>query len=181
VLGGRLTYLSKNQQSHILKQLSVGMRIIKTVISIYLSILISSAINGYPVIAAVAALICTRSSNEASVDIGKKRAIGTLIGAMYSLLFIIIIKFFNIELFDHGYYIMLSLLLIPVIKTALWFKIPDATISACVVVLLTLLNYVKDGDPYMRILHRLVDTMIGVIIAVVVNKILPYKKAKKEA
>jgi len=171
--------LSKKQFSQIIKQFSVGMRIIKSVIAIYLSIMISVAIDGQPAIAAVAAFICTRTSDEATVDMGKYRAIGTLIGAVYSVLFIIIIKIFNIELFGQGYYIMVSLLLIPVIKTTLWLKIADATVIACVVVLLTLLNYVKDGDPYVRILYRLVDTVIGVIIAIIVNKILPHKKAEE--
>jgi uncharacterized membrane protein YgaE (UPF0421/DUF939 family) len=179
VLGRRLPQLSKNQLSQIIKQLHVGMRIIKSAIAVYLSITISLAIDGQPTSAAVAAFMCTRSSNEATVDMGKNRTIGTMIGATYSLLFILVVKCFNVEFFSHGYYIMVSLLLIPVIKTTLWLKIADATVVAYVVVLLTLLNYVRDGDPYLRILYRLVDTAIGVIIAIIVNKLLPRKKAEK--
>ncbi|NLL91638.1 MAG: hypothetical protein GX222_04365 [Ruminococcaceae bacterium] len=170
----------KKRLGQILKQFSVGMRIIKTVISIYLSIVISLAINGQPTSAAIAAFICTRSSNKDSVDTGKTRAIGTLIGALFSLVFIIIIKYFNVELFTHGYYIMLSLLLIPIIKVTIWLKIPGATVSACIVVLITLLSYVKDGDPHVRIIYRFVDTIIGVIVAIIVNKVLSFEKDEKE-
>ncbi len=172
--------MSKKQLGQIVKQFGVGMRIIKSVIAIYLSIIISLAIDGQPTSAAIAAFICTRSSDEATVDTGKYRAIGTLIGAVYSLLFIIVIKHFNIEIFGQGYFIMVSLLLIPVIKTTLWLKIADATVNACVVVLLTLLSYVKEGDPYARILYRFVDTAVGVIIAIIVNKILPNNKTEEE-
>ncbi|NMA06770.1 MAG: hypothetical protein GX928_03520 [Ruminococcaceae bacterium] len=171
--------MNKKRLSQFLKQFSVGMRIIKTVISIYLSIIISLAINGQPTSAAIAAFICTRSSNKDSVDTGRIRVIGTLIGALFSLVFIIVIKYFNIELFTQGYYIMLSLLLIPVIKVTIWLKMPGATVSACIVVLITLLSYVKDGDPHVRIIYRFVDTMVGVIIAIIVNKVLSFDKVKK--
>jgi uncharacterized membrane protein YgaE (UPF0421/DUF939 family) len=170
--------LNKKRLSQFLKQFSVGMRIIKTVISIYLSIIISLAINGQPTSAAIAAFICTRSSNKDSVDTGRIRVIGTLIGALFSLVFIIVIKYFNIELFTQGYYI--SLLLIPVIKVTIWLKMPGATVSACIVVLITLLSYVKDGDPHVRIIYRFVDTMVGVIIAIIVNKVLSFDKVEKE-
>jgi uncharacterized membrane protein YgaE (UPF0421/DUF939 family) len=172
--------LKKKPVRQFLKKFGVGMRIIKTVVSIYLSIIASLAINGQPTSAALAAFISTRSSNEDSVDTGKIRIFGTMIGAVFSLGFIIIIQIFGIEIFSPGYYIMLSLLLIPTIKTTLWFKIPDATTNACIVVLLTLLNYVREGDPHVRILYRFFDTMIGVAIAVIINMILPYEKPEKD-
>lgn len=172
--------MNKKMLSRIVNKFGVGMRIIKTVISIYLSIICSLAINGQPTSAALAAFISTRSSNEDSVDAGKIRIFGTMIGAVFSLGFIIIIQLFSIEIFGQGYYLMLSLLLIPTIKTTLWFKIPDATTNACIVVLLTLLNYVREGDPHVRILYRFFDTMIGVAIAIIINMILPYEKPEQD-
>lgn len=169
--------MGKPELQRILEELHVGMRIIKTVISIYLSIMLSLAIQGQPLSSAIAAFICTRSSNEDSMGTGKARVLGTMIGAVFSVIFVIIIKYFNIELFSHGYYIMLCLLLIPIIKVTLWLKMPTATTSACVVVLLTLISYVSAGDPYMRIIYRFVDTMIGVAVAIVVNRVLPYRKS----
>lgn len=157
------------------------MRIIKSVVAIYLSLTISAAINGSPSNAAIAAFICTKSNDGDTKDTAKYRVIGTIIGAVYSMVSLFAIKYFNIELFSQVHFIILSLLMIPAIKIILLLKIPNRVITPCVVIiLLTHLSYIKRGDPYMGILYRFLDTAIGVVVAVIVNKFLPHNKAEEK-
>lgn len=172
--------LNDSQDKNILKHLNVGMRIIKTIISVYLSIIITVFFEGQPTSAAIAALICTQGTNKNTQHIGKNRVWGTIIGAIYSVIFILIIKYFNIKILTFRYFIILCLLIIPIIKTTLWLNMPDATTNACIVLLLSLLSYVTEGDPYMQVLHRILDTMIGVSVAIIVNQLLPSKEISKK-
>lgn len=156
------------------KKSFIGMRIIKTIVSVYISVMIISFRNGTPVNAAVAAVLSTQDSQKGTKVYGKNRIIGTLIGALFALLFVFIVDRFDIPLFTPIYYACMTLLLIPIIKLNLWLNLPGAVASACITFLISLMAYISQSDlKYVYVINRIIDTFIGVVITVIVNHILP--------
>lgn len=156
------------------KQSFLGMRIVKTVISIYLSIIITSSLGGMPINSAIAALLSTQDTHKGSREYGKNRIIGTFIGAIFAVIFVFFVDIFEIKLFTPIYYLCMSLLLIPIIKLSVFLKMSGTASSACIVFLISLMSYVEQSDlKYAYVFHRVIDTFIGVVIAVIINDCLP--------
>ena len=70
-----------------------GLRIIKTFIAVSLAMLISSFRpgEGLPFYSAIAAIICLKSDVEGSREIGINRVIGTILGGLCGLLYLLIV------------------------------------------------------------------------------------------
>ena len=66
-------------------------------------------------------------------------------------------------------YISASLVIIPVIYTTVVMNKRNASFFSCVVFLSIALTHSFDDDPYLFVLDRVVDTLIGIIIGVAVN------------
>lgn len=164
-----------------LKHFHVGMRIIKSVIAIFLSAVITDLKDGNPVSSTIAAIIVMKQDTQSAMNVGIERLIGTFIGGVYSFLFLYAITFFEIPLFTILYYFFMSLLLIPVIKTCVLLKVPGSALNASFVVLVTLLSYITEYNKYQFVIDRMVDTMIGVVIAIAINRLLPAKKRRVKA
>ena len=99
-----------------------------------------------------------------SLKVGKERMIGTLIGGVYGFISIIFIKYINIEIYGHIYYLVLSLILIPIIYTNVALKVKDSTYISCVVFLSITIAHGADLVPMYFAINRVVDTLIGVIV-----------------
>lgn len=74
-----------------------GMRVVKTVISVYICFLISFIRKTSPFYSAIASILCMQNSHDDSIKVGKSRMIGTIIGALYGLVAIIIIEIFTLN------------------------------------------------------------------------------------
>lgn len=160
--------------------LHIGMRMIKTVIAVFISIFITNLIGGIPLNAAIASIISLQATQEATVQKGKERVIGTFIGGTFSAIFLFLIDTLNIQLFTNLYYFIMSILLIPVIKTAVTLKAPGSASSASIVMLITLLSYVKTEEKYLFVLLRVIDTLVGVFTSIIINLLLPKNKNQKK-
>ena len=70
-----------------------GLRIVKTFIAVTLAMLISSFRpgEGLPFYSAIAAIICLKSDVEGSREIGINRVIGTMLGGLCGLLYLLIV------------------------------------------------------------------------------------------
>jgi len=150
----------------------IGMRVIKTVIAVYLCFLISFLRNGIPFYSAIAAILCMQNDHNNSFEVGKSRMIGTLIGGAYGFLAIMLIDFINIELFNYIYYLILSLLLIPIIYTNVFLKVNSSTYISCVVFFSITVSHGGDMAPMYFTLNRIVDTSIGIVVSLVINMII---------
>ena len=111
----------------------LGMRVVKTVIAVYICFLISFFRNGLPFYSAIAAILCMQNDHANSLEVGKGRMIGTFIGGIYGFLAIILINFVNVELFSYIHHLILSLFLIPIIYTNVFLKSNSSTYISCVV------------------------------------------------
>ena len=131
---------------------------------------------GTPFYTALSVLWCMQpySSNIKANAI--QRTLGTMIGAFYGLITILLEYFLP---FDNDFirYLSISILLIPVIYTTVLINKKKSTYFSCVVFLSIVVNHLNDKNPYFFVFNRVLDTMIGIIIALVINIInIPKKK-----
>ena len=145
-----------------IKLKSPGMRTIKTSLIVAICLILSKLLNlDYPFYAIVAGIICTQNTLHGSFNIAKNRVIGTVIG---SLLGIICVNIFSYNPWTGGIGILILLYLLRVVK------LEDSYRVACIVYLATFIP--GHGDPIIYGFHRTAATIIGIIIALIVNLIV---------
>ncbi len=145
----------------------IGMRNIKTAISVSICIALAHVFNReYIFYAAIAAVIAMQSSVSDSFNAGKNRMKGTIVGATIGFVFAFISPS-NILFCGIG-----IVMLIFICNLLGWNK--SITIS-CIVFLAIMLN-LNGRNPLMYSINRMIDTFMGITVAVLVNYfILPPK------
>lgn len=145
----------------------LGMRNVKTVIAVFLCIVILRFLNiKYPFYACIAAVITMQNSVENSFTIGLNRIIGTLIGATVGVL---------CSLISHSNLLLISIGISVVIYCTNLLNRKRSTTIACIVFLAIMVN-LQDTTPVYYSILRVFETIVGIIIAVLVNsKFLPPK------
>lgn len=142
--------------------MKIGLRTVKTGIAVGITMLVSRIFNiDHPFFAMVAALIAMQPTVSDSWHTGANRMLGTFIGALVGVIFIMI---------SPPNFIMISLgiiLLIHIMNRLGW---NEAISIASVVFIAIYLNY-KDGYTTYA-LSRLFDTFIGISIALIVNYLI---------
>jgi len=148
-----------------------GLRIIKTFIAVTLAMIISALRpgEGLPFYSAIAAIICLKSDVEVSRDIGINRILGTILGGLCGLLYLLIVPANYLPK-------ILELILISLISSVIiWVMAmagkPKAISIMAIVFLSITMNHGNEGNlPFLFAFNRTFDTMVGVIMAIVVNR-----------
>lgn len=147
-----------------------GLRIVKTFIAVSLAMVISSFRpgEGLPFYSAIAAIICLKSDVEGSREIGINRIIGTMLGGLCGLIYLLIVPAnylpVPVEL------ILISLLASIIIWVMAMAGKPKAISIMAIVFLSITINHGNEGNlPFLFAFNRTFDTMVGVISAIVVN------------
>lgn len=141
----------------------IGMRTIKTSISVFMCIVILENFNiASPFYACIAAVICMQSSVFDSFTVGKHRMIGTSIGALIGFLFALI---------SPGNPVLCLIGIICVIYTCTIFGRKKSVTIACIVFLAIMTN-LSGRSPATYSTQRLIETFIGITISVLVNYFL---------
>ena len=153
----------------------VGMRIIKTVIAVFICGLIGwlrdrDGLNFFSMIAAV---ICIQKSTEATIKNSFNRFAGTAIGGVFGVAVLFMETKLHTQQFMPLYLLILALLLIPIILVTLAIHKPSVSSFTCIVFLGVTVYHVSDANPYTYAVNRLLDTVIGVIVALIINLALP--------
>lgn len=161
----------------------IGLRIIKSVIAVELCYLVSFLRGNAGIVfySQLATLWCIQMYTINSKKNAAQRMIGTVIGAVYGLFFLLIKG--RLEFSGMGGEILkstvISLLLIPVLYTTILIKKKQASYFSCVVFLSIVVNHAADANPYLFVWNRFLDTMIGIVIGISVNSFsLPRKKRR---
>ncbi|MGL4656258.1 MAG: FUSC family protein [Sarcina sp.] len=152
----------------------IGARNFKTALSIFLCIVVLNSL-GFesPFYACIAAVICMADSCENSIKMGKNRMIGTIIGGAFGMLATIILSKYDTQILKT---LIICTFTILAIYVCTILKRPGSVSIACIVLLANLLLN-RDFSNYAYTLSRIVETFIGIIIAVGVNiYIMPPKK-----
>lgn len=153
----------------------IGMRVVKTVIAVYICFLISFIRKSPPFYSAIAAILCMQNTHANSLKVGKNRMIGTMIGGFYGFIAILLADVINIKLFSYIYYLTLCFFLVPIIYTNVYCKTAKSTYISCVVFLSITVSHGGDISPIFFGLNRIIDTLIGIIVSLLINKIYSSK------
>lgn len=159
----------------------IGKRIIKSSLGVFLCFLVYliRGRQGIPFYSALAVLWCIRPYVGSSMAMAVQRTTGTMIGALYGLL-VILMEVYLIPVHDEivGYGIV-SVMIVVVIYTTLLLNRKNTSYFSCVVFLSITVTHITDSNPFIFVTNRVLDTMIGIIIGVMVNCIkIPRKKRK---
>lgn len=161
----------------------VGARIIKSGVAIFLCFLIYQLgrRSGILFYMALAALQCMQPDRTESKSIAKQRIYGTFIGALYGLLTILLQYRFLLPLqLPYACYCAIVVLCVMVsLYTAVVLKLQSAAYFSCVVYLSITMVHIEDENPCLFVVNRVVDTLLGVGIGMLVNSFqLPRCKQK---
>ena len=152
----------------------IGMRIIKTVIAVFLCGVLAFLRNTSALYSMFAALFCVQNSAGKTIHSSIDRALGTLIGGVVGVLTVYTMNALNILHIDLLRYLLMSLLLIPVIELCLIIKKPGCAGMACMVIMCLV---VDPGDkPAIDSIERVFETVVGVALACGIDVLLPYEK-----
>lgn len=157
----------------------IGMRIIKTVIAVFLCGLLAFLRDKSALYSMFAALFCIQKSTGKTIESSVNRVLGTLVGGVVGVLTVYSMDTLNILHIDLLRYFLLSLLLIPIIEFALFIKKPDIAGMACMVVMCLV---VDPGDkPAVYSIERLFETSVGVVLACGIDVLLPHQQPPQPA
>lgn len=145
-----------------------GFRTIKTAIAVFASLILYALISREGVIFAVMAiLICMQDSVEKSIAEGINRTIGTIIGAVFGTIFVFMdIYYLNATV----YYAIVMLGIIALIHVCHLIGIRRSIVIATVVYMVIILG--AGDNPIQYSIDRTFDTLIGIVMAVIVNNFL---------
>ena len=138
----------------------IGMRNFKTALAVFICMIIIEIFNmDSPFYASIAAVICMQSSVFDSFTAGKNRMKGTFIGAVIGFL---------LALISPGNIILSALGVMLIIYICNIFESQKSINIACVVFIAIMVN-LGDQSPLSYSFFRLIETFIGIIVAVLVN------------
>lgn len=164
------------EETQTLHPFHVGLRMIKTVVAVFICALIGWARGEASIFSLIAAVLCMQNSTEKTLYMAFNRVMGTAIGGVYGVLVVFLETQFHVQRLMPLYYLLVSVMLIPVICTTLAVRKPAVSAFACIVFTSTTFHYVGDSNAYAYALNRLLDTLIGIAVALVVNLSLPTPK-----
>lgn len=153
-----------------LKVPPIGMRTVKSALGVFLGFVIYylRGKQGAPFYTALSVIWCMRPYMKDSKQMAFQRTIGTLIGGAYGLIMIMFEKHI-FEPTEFLRYCAISIMIIPIIHTTILINKKNASYFACVVFLSIVVNHITDENPYLFVINRVLDTMIGIILALVIN------------
>ena len=156
-------------------EIRVGMRMVKTVVAVYICAAIGCFFRGEAaIISMVAAVVCMQNTTENSMRKAADRVLGTIIGAMYGVLVRYIGIWLGISDKLFVYYFMISITLIPLLLSTLVIKKPSISSFACTLFLSVAVGHVV--NPLEASIERIVETVVGIVVALLVNTILPKRR-----
>lgn len=158
-----------NRKRNAKRKLHIGQRMLKTSAAVMLcfGIYILRGEQGIPFYSAIAAILCMQPYVENSSEAAKNRIIGTLAGAVYGSA---VLCLYYYGIIDTGIsYVVIALAIIPVIATMVHIGKPQVAYFACVVFLSITANHMTDEAPFIFVMNRVLDTLIGVVVSLLVN------------
>lgn len=146
-----------------------GLRIIKTGLAVLIAMLISyfRPGEGLDFYSAIAAIICMQQSVHETYHKGLGRIIGTIFGGGMGLCFLLL--FPEDSLPDILRIIIIAILVTIIIWIMASVNKKDAVSIAGIVFLSVSINHAEDIMPFNFALNRVIDTLIGVLVAFFVN------------
>lgn len=162
------------------KKFRIGLRSIKTVVAVFVCCLIDFFRGVVPIQSTIAAIICIKADKKDTIQTAVTRAIGTILGGATGVLVLLFFLKVGIPYYSLLFYFVLCILLVPVIYIPVRLGWPDATALTCIVYLVVAMGYTGELTPVQMAVERTVDTLLGIIVAVPLNAILPNRSEDKD-
>ena len=144
-----------------MKLKKVGMRTVKTIIAVVLTLEISKALNmNSPILAGIAAIMTVEASVSKSFKTAKFRMYGTVLGGIIALLITFLAPTNSIT-------IAIGLFIILYIANLLEWK--SAVRMGMIVFLVVIVGYDEGGDRFSYAFNRTIDTFLGVLVGTTIN------------
>lgn len=159
----------------------VGMRTFKTCIAVLLCLAYSFLLNRFPVsTASITAIICIKPNPQDMWKTDIVRCLATILGGVVGLVGILVSVL--IPYYDQGVYVILIPLFV---LLDIWLcnglKMKDTVIvSAIMVVIVMTRTDVGTGSRILYALDRVLDTIVGAVVATVINIFMPFHFKKKK-
>lgn len=144
-----------------MKLKKVGMRTIKTIIAVVLTLEISKALNmNSPILAGIAAIMTVEASVSKSFKTAKFRMYGTVLGGIIALLITFLAPTNSIT-------IAIGLFIILYVANLLEWK--SAVRMGMIVFLVVIVGYDESVDRFSYAFNRTIDTFLGVLVGTTIN------------
>ena len=163
---------------------AVGQRIVRSTIAVALCFVLYyiRGRQGIPFYSALAVLQCIQPYHSNMKEMAKKRTIGTFIGAFWGMTVIFLLlalqKSFHAEIEESfAKYMLISLFTGIVLYSTVLIHCKKTSYFSCVVFLSITTMHITDSNPILFVGNRVLDTMIGIGLAIIVNSVhLPRQK-----
>lgn len=160
-----------------------GQRIIRSAVAVALCLIVYvlRGHRGIPLYSALAAMQCMQPYTKDMKGVARKRILGTVIGAVWGLLLLVIEMLLGSgELNEYLHYVLVPIMLVLVLYSTVLMHVQEMAYFSGVVFLVITINHFTDANPAIFAFNRLLDTVIGVLVASVVNRVhLPRRKDTK--
>lgn len=160
-------------------KIHIGMRIWKTVIAVFICAIFGMILDIHPFYTMIAAILCMQANTNESIKKGMIRLVGTLIGGIGAVMILLLIDFTPLKAFSLSYYIIISLSIVPLIYANVLMKHESSAYITCVVFLSVVLSHFENTNHYLFAVQRMIETAVGIIIAIIVNKTIRNNDQKK--
>ena len=159
-----------------------GLRIIKSSQAVFLVLMLylilpATSIATTP---AIAAIIAMRGSIKDSYVAAFIRLQSTFIGAVFGLIILELKEVTNLEYNTLPYNLLLSIFVLSLIWISVSFLRSDGAVLGSVVLLVIAIGPILDMTPLQAAVTRFLDTLVGVVIALLVNSVLPLTPHEEE-
>lgn len=159
----------------------IGMRIWKSALAVFLCFLINDFRQGgivfYSIIAAV---LCMQPSVSQGLKTGQNRIVGTLIGGLSGMLVLWLELNLMLSLPDIVIQLATALCVVPLIYINVLLKSPSSSYITCVVFMSIVVSHGADLNPFLFGFNRILDTLIGIGVSLLVNLLIAPKKTPTE-
>ncbi len=159
-----------------------GLRIIKTSLAVFLVLMLYLLLpeTSNATTAAIAAIIAMRGSIKDSYVAAFIRLQSTLIGAVFGLIILQLKEVTQLEYNTLPYNLLLSIFVLLLIWISVSFLRSDGAVLGSVVLLIIAIGPILDMTPLQAAVTRFLDTLVGVVIALLVNSVLPLSSLEEE-
>ena len=150
----------------------IGQRIIKTTVAVFLC-LVFYYLRGYrggtmSAESAITAIICMQPYVQYTKEYALNRIAGTLIGAAWGFIFLLILPLFP-SVTGIPLYALMGLGILISLYSAVVIRKPDTSSLAAIVFICVVIAYPDVEHPLDQAFHRILDVLVGTGIAVAVN------------
>lgn len=158
----------------------IGLRILKSAIAVFLCFMVYLVRDaGIPFYSAIAAVLCMQPEMGDSKAKAKSRIIATLIGGIAGMLMLYVFQNYLFDESDFIRFTLISFMIIPLIYTTVLIKQTGSAYLTCVVFMCVTVSHAGDASPFVFAINRMIDTLIGIFIALFVNAFhMPHRQHK---